>query len=129
MSGWRDLSESQLRNLTDKAAPKEGRVKGAVKVDDPATGKKIHSKKEAKYVTYMRQRFHDEEIEVLALQVWFRLEGSKYIADVVSGQVVMIDGEPHLKLQVDDAKGFRTEMFKRSKAQMRERYGIEINEV
>jgi len=121
------MSVAEFRQMLSKKKP---RIRNAQPVIDPDSGKRVDSKREMKMLTQQRARMKAGEIDVLAPQTVFRLEGCTYRADAVVGKVVMIDGKPHLPLeQVIDAKGFRTDIYKRSKRQMKERYSIDIQEV
>lgn len=110
------------------AAPKPHKYRAQQQVD-PETGKKVASKRELTRLQQLRLRFRAGEIDLLATQVWFRLEGARYEADAVFGRLVLIDGVPHLRLIVDDAKGVRTPTYRQKKRQMKERYGIDVQEV
>ena len=107
-----------------------GRIRGTVRVPDLEAGGMIDSKRERKHLQQLRTLFRAGEYDVLATQVWFRIEGGRYVADFLPGKVVMIDGEPHMKLEVMDAKGYKKDqVYRRKRAQMKERYGIEIKEL
>lgn len=99
----------------------------ATKVPDPENpGKKIDSKREAKYLAYLRQRLREgDDFHFLATQVEFRLEGGSYKADYVVGWI----DQGKLKIKVLDAKGVKTQTYKAKKRQMKERYAIEVEEV
>lgn len=66
------------------------------------------------------------EVFGLRLQVRFPLPGAgTYVADAVYSEIQ--DGK--LSVVVEDAKGVRTELYRRSAKQFKARYGIEIREV
>ena len=91
-------------------------------------GMTFDSKKEGERYMFLRSEQLAGHISNLRCQVPFvvippvdKELGTKYIADFVYEK----DG----KMVVEDAKGFRTEVFKIKKKLMRWRYGIEVKEV
>jgi hypothetical protein len=62
------------------------------------------------------------EIQWYARQCRFDIEGGEYRADFI---IKWKDG----RVTIEDAKGVRTPVYRRSKRQMRDRYNIEIEEV
>lgn len=105
------------------------RVKNAQRVEDPENpGKMIDSKHEARRLAELRQRFRLGEFQVLATQVWVAIEGGRYVADFVYGDIELVNGQPYLKMTVEDAKGFRTEVYRAKRRQMLVRHGIRILE-
>lgn len=131
-----DLTDEPPRPRPGKGLPtllKRPTKYGAERVPDPEVpGRTIPSKLEARRLAELRARFRGaqdplDRMDVLATQVWFRIEGGMYVADFVYGPVVTIDGEPYLRLTVEDAKGFRTPVYQQKRRQMHER-GIPVLE-
>lgn len=117
-------------SLTAQALDRR-RIKSA-SVIDPETGERIDSKHELRVLRKQRTRFHDGDIDVLATQVWIRVEGGRVVLDFLAGRIVNVDGVPHLRIEAMDAKpqgGHRTERWQIRRRQLRERYGIDVAEI
>ncbi len=126
MTRW---TQEQYDAATAKKAPDKRRVRGTRRVKDPETGEMIDSKREAVVLQGLRAQFRAGKLDMLATQAWFRIEGGRYVADFVTGKVEEIDGRICLVMEVLDAKGYATDVYKRSKRQIEERYGLKITEL
>lgn len=124
------MSVDELRALHAQHAPKKDKGKyNNAKVLDETTGKMVHSKHELGQIQVARQLFRAGEIDFLGLQCWFAIESGRYEADIVTGKIVDIDGVPHLRLDVIDAKGAITDAYRLKRRSMKARYNIRIREV
>lgn len=80
------------------------------------------SKREANLYTSLKIAHQAGKIKWFCRQPAFSIEGGSYVADFI---VLNLDGS----VDVIDAKGCKTAVYRRSKKQIMERYGIEIREV
>lgn len=96
-------------------------------------GMKFASKKEAKRYTELRLLEKAGQIEQLQLQVPFPLHApnknrdllGKYVADFVYTELT---GQDRI-VRVEDAKGFKTPLYRWKKKHVEAQYGIQIREV
>ncbi len=125
--------EEYRKRFLDKNGNKKGNKLNARKtfveeVETDETGKqskrklKFDSGKEAKRYKELKLMEKTGLITGLSLQVKFKLEGGSYTADFV-----YFDCEKKTWI-IEDAKGYKTDAYKRSKKAMKERYGIEVVE-
>ena len=97
-------------------------------------GIKFDSKREAERYGELKLLEKSGAITDLQLQVRFELypkhvcTGSTVPASYYKADFVYTDAQTGKRV-VEDAKGFKTAEYKRKKKQMRQRYGIEIQEV
>lgn len=87
-------------------------------------GRRFDSGKEAARAAELQPMEKAHEIFGLCYQVRFPIQGGTYVADFMYSEVH--DGK--LVTVVEDSKGFKTPIYRRSKRQMKVQYGIEIKE-
>ena len=87
-------------------------------------GRRFDSGREAARAGELQLMEKAHEIFGLCYQVRFPIQGGAYVADFLYSQVV--DGK--LVTVVEDSKGFKTQLYRRSKRQMKVQYGVEIKE-
>lgn len=124
---------SKAPAVDEAAAPTvdRRRIKSTAVIDEE-TGRRVDSKHEAKVLRKQRERLRHGDIDLLATQVWVRVEGGRVELDFVMGRIVSIDGVPHLRIEACDAKpqgGLRTDRWTIRRRQLQERYGLTVTEL
>lgn len=103
----------------------EGKAKKRSKYGNVPTyvdGVRFDSKREARFYSDLVVAQRAGLVKWFARQCRFVIEGGECVVDFI---VVMADGT----VRVVDPKGHRTKMYRRSKKQVQQRYGVEIEEV
>lgn len=85
-------------------------------------GLRFDSQAEASYYGTIKLLHQVGEILWFCRQPRFVIEGGEYVADFI---VMYSDG----RISVIDVKGFKTPQYRQKRRQMKERYGIEIQEI
>lgn len=105
---------------------------GNVPVHDPETGKMVDSKAERGVLWAIRQEAKREG-RIVAIQPMFQIEGGTYRGDAVEIEILPVesfkceqDGTYLARVRFVDVKGHDPSASKKSRRQVRERYGVEV---